>query len=291
MVKSSLEMARVPWINPIGGLGDMLIVSGVLKLVVEDDPAARFNLARRTNYLQMFQGHPAIARIGYPPKDARILSTCYWSLEDLGPGRQRPFQVLARHYGLATPVKEVLYFPGDIPDDALLHDFVPWRRKNVLIAPASDSPRKMMSSVAWGELAGRLSGAGVLVLQAGKAGDAYVKHCYSLIGLTSVGQLLSLMRRCDLVITSDNFVMHAAALLGVKAVVLWGPTRHEVYGYQEHVHVQAARMCDHAAGDGCLAPQKNVGGQQYGQPCPEGVRHCMDLIDVDEIMGSVAEYV
>jgi hypothetical protein len=89
------EANDYPWINPIGGLGDMLMVSGILKLVIEEDPLRRFNLVRRTNYLSVFKGHPAVAHIGFPPKEAKIQDVTYWSMEELGPDSQRPFQVLA----------------------------------------------------------------------------------------------------------------------------------------------------------------------------------------------------
>jgi hypothetical protein len=143
-----------PWINPIGGLGDQLMLSCVLKLLHDTDPARRFNLIRRTNYLTFLKGHPAIAGIGHPPKDATLARCDYWSMEPLGPGPQRAFQVLARNFGLQTPVEERLYVPGDIPDDPLLEKAVPWKKVNVVIAPGSDSPRKMMQPMIWHELTG-----------------------------------------------------------------------------------------------------------------------------------------
>jgi hypothetical protein len=100
-----------PWINPVGGLGDMLMLSSVLKLVHDTDPARRFNLIRRTNYLTFLKGHPAIAEVGHPRQDDTVLRSDYWSIEELGAGPQRAFQVLARHYGLQTPVEEQLYIP------------------------------------------------------------------------------------------------------------------------------------------------------------------------------------
>ena len=95
----------IPWINPIGGLGDTLMVSGVLKQVVDRDPSKKFHLVRRINYHGILKGHPAIGQIGFPQKNARIMDVTYWSLETLGPGLQRPYQILARAFGLGTPVE------------------------------------------------------------------------------------------------------------------------------------------------------------------------------------------
>ena len=35
-----------PWIDPIGGYGDILMLSGVLQQLVEEDPERRFHLVR-----------------------------------------------------------------------------------------------------------------------------------------------------------------------------------------------------------------------------------------------------
>lgn len=268
-----------PWINPVGGLGDMLLLSGVLRLVSEREPERRFNLIRRTGYLTFLAGHPAIGAVGWPAKGARLVHTSYWAMEPLGPGLQRPFQVLARSFGLPTPVEETLWVPGPIPEDPLLHGAIPWTEANVLIAPASDSPRKGMALPLWERVVEALQRAGCLVVQAGRMGDPHVRPAWCALGLTTPWQLLALVRRCDLVVTSDSFAMHAAHLAGTPAVVLWGPTRPEVYGYPEQVHLRApGSPCD-----GCLGSTRNDGGRLYGSPCPRGDGHCVDRLDPDEV--------
>ena len=63
------------WINPIGGLGDTLMLSGVLKQVHDREPDKQFNLVRRSGYMSLLKGHPAIRHIGHPPADARLIRT------------------------------------------------------------------------------------------------------------------------------------------------------------------------------------------------------------------------
>jgi len=275
---SSSPATDYPWINPIGGFGDMLMLSGVLKLVHDADATRRFNLVRRTNYLTFLKGHPAIADIGYPPKNAVLQRSDYWSIEALGPGPQRAFQVLARHYGLQTPVEERLYIPGEIPDDPRLEAAIPWREVNVVIAPASDSPRKMMHPAIWHQLAERLKRDGMLVLQVGRMRDLRIKPAYSLLGLTTPHQLLWLVRRASVVVSCDSFIMHAAHLVGTPAVIAWGATHHEVYGYPEQLHLQARRACGLGEYEDCIGPSRNQGGRLYGTACPEGEKHCLDQI-------------
>ena len=230
------------WINPVGGIGDMLMLSGVLKQVVDHDPRRRFNLAWRTNYLAILQGHPAIAHVGFPPRDAKMERVDYWSMESLGPGNQRPFQILARGFGLQTPVNEALYVPPPEEPHFPLLDFIPWKSSNVLIAPSSDSPRKTTLPPIWHRLVDLLHADGAFVLQGGKMNETHIRNAYSVQGLTTPRQFIALMRRCSLVVTADNFVMHAAHYAGVPAVALWGATHHKVYGYPEQTHIQMPRQ-------------------------------------------------
>ncbi|MBI4501703.1 MAG: glycosyltransferase family 9 protein [Gemmatimonadetes bacterium] len=272
-----------PWINPIGGFGDMLMVSGVLKQLVERQPGARFHMVRRSTYTEFFSQHPAIESIGFAPRGAPLARVDYWSMEKLGPGNQRPYQILARGFGLATPIEERLYLPQGELRDPLLHDLIPWGRVNVVIAPASDSPRKMAPFPFWHALTDRLHADGAFVMQVGRFRDVHVRNAYRLTGLTTPGQLAALLRRCDLVITVDNFLMHLAHLLNLPAIVLWGPTRHEIYGYPEQTHFQARRPCGLEGLEECLySKEKSSADHPYGTRCDQRPP-CTELLSLAEV--------
>jgi ADP-heptose:LPS heptosyltransferase len=271
------------WINPVGGIGDMLMLSGVLKCVVDSDPQRRFNLAWRTNYLAILQGHPAIAHAGFPPRDAKMERVDYWSIENLGPGNQRPFQVLARSFGLTTPVEETLYVPPPPEPHFPLLDFIPWKSLNVLIAPASDSPRKVILPQIWHRLVDLLHSDGAFVLQGGRMHETHIHNAYSVQGLTTPRQYITTMKRCSLVITADSFAMHAAHYAGVPAVALWGATHHAVYGYPEQLHIQLPRQCGLGEFEDCISTERNNGGRLYGTPCPLNERHCLDQVKPEAV--------
>lgn len=274
---------KFPWINPVGGYGDMLMVSGVLKKVVDQDPTKKFNLVRRTRYSVIFSGHEAIAQIGFPNKGENVLRVDYWAMEKLGPGEQRPYQILARAFGFKTPVEETLYLPSALKEDTFLDHFLPWGKVNILIAPASDSPRKTMNPLIWHRLVDYFLREKAFVMQAGLLNEQHIRNAYSIRGLTTPQQLIALLQKCQLVVTSDNFIMHAAHLVGIPAVVVWGPTPHEVYGYPEQIHLQAKPVCDLEKGESCIVSYKNQGGKLYVTPCPMGDRHCMDQIKPEAI--------
>lgn len=280
MYKDSYEY---PWINPIGGAGDMLMVSGVMKTAWEIDPNQRYNVVRRTNYPQFFRNHPAVVSIGNPPSNATIKDITYWSLEPTGPGIQRPYQILARQFGLKTPIEEKLFFPLSDLEDTFFVNALPWKRKNVLIAPVSDSPRKMMKRETWEELVKLLKNEDIFVVQTGRYSEKAIPGAYSIIGLTTLSQLFNLLPRFDIVITLDNLLMHAAHMMNVPAIVLWGATSHLVYGYPEQIHIQSRKSCGLMESDECIGYKYSKGGKLYTTPCPQAERHCLDSVSPQEI--------
>lgn len=282
-LQASVRTSGEVWVNPVGGLGDTLRISGVLKAVIDRDPTRRFNLVRRTSYTNLLKNHPAIAAIGFPPPDAIILGTAYWQMEEIGEGINRPYQILARAFGLETPIEENLYLPGGLDPDPLLEKIIPWRAKNIVIAPFSDSPRKEYHPHYWRILTEKLSQDGHLVIQVGRDTEQYIPHAYSLLGLTTPRQLISLISRADLVITSDSFAMYAAHLTGVPAVVLWGPTHHLHYGFPGQIHIQSTFICEkHNA---CLGRDYP---ENYGTPCFYGTEHsCVNRIPVSQVYEEV----
>ena len=231
----------------------------------------------------MLKGHPAIKEVGYPPKDAKFVKNNYWNAENYLSGKHRAFQLLAANFGLKTPVEEKLFLSGEMEQDPILEKTIPWKKKNIIIAPSSDSPRKMMHPMAWHNIVERLTAEGVLVIQVGKMMDIHIKGAYSLLNLTSPRQLISLIKKCNFVVTSDNFIMHAAHLVQKPAVVIWGPTKSSVYGYKEHLHIDApVEQCK--LKDECLGPDFS---QNYPTMCPLEQEHCMNKISLDQIFNAI----
>lgn len=90
-------------------------------------------------------------------------------------------------------------------------------------------------------------------------------------------QLVALLKKCDLVVTVDNFIMHAAYLAGTPAVVVWGPTHPEVYGYPGQSHLQTEISCGYEDDLSCIASEENREGNLYVTECTMGGNgHCMN---------------
>jgi len=272
------------WINPVGGYGDILMISGAMKLCTDFYPGIKLKLLRRTQYLQLLDGHPSLSEIGYPPADALILTTDYWSREEYKYGNVKAYAIMAKIFGIENYIGEELFLHHLNEADLEIINTIPWKKLNILIATGSESPRKMMNPLKWHKLVEDLSKKNILVIQAGSKKDLYIKGTYSLLGVTTPRQLIAVMEKIQLVVTLDNFVMHTAKLVNKPALVLFGPTSHTIYGYNTHHFIQASTThCPHW--ENCIGNGKE---NNYTTLCPMNEHEkCMNLISNNEMLDKI----
>lgn len=280
----NLPHSDLTWINPFGGLGDTLMLSGVLKLHHDTHKEIKYNLVRRTKYLSVLKGHPAINKIGFPPENAKIIKTDYWSHELFGKN-VHAFDILTRIFDLETNEKKPLYFPGENKIDPIFDKTIPWKKFNILFAPSSDSPRKEWPPVFWERLIARFDPDKHLFIEVGTAGTPYIKGAYSLLNVTIPEEVVALAKKCDLIITLDNFLMHVAHLVQVPAVILWGPTLEQNYGYTEHFHLCAMPRCPLI--DNCIGPNLNTYATMCDLPFE---KFCLGKISVEKVVEAVQQF-
>lgn len=261
------------WISPYGGLGDTLMLSGVLKQVF-DHTQQQYNLITRTKYPPLLDGHPAIAYIGHPPKEAQVIHVDYWSKPEYQSGQWRAYQVIANIFGLPIPTAETLYLPCKLISDPILLAQLPQNRPRIAISPTADSPRKQWPVAYWEQLVQQLKQMNVAVVQFGKRTDPYIRGAYSFLGITSPQQAMALLKEMNGLIGQDSFLMHAAHLLNIPALILWGGTHSDKYGYEEQIHIPTTRQCSYPYG--CL------GKTVYTEPCSQS-QFCMADIRVEDV--------
>ena len=269
------------WVNPVGGLGDILMLSTALKRSF-DKYSKKIHLARRSQYTEFFSQHPAIQEIGHPPIGSYIVCNDYWMREDFNNVNNKALDITCKIFGIETCSNDELYLPEIRKNNAtdLLIENIPWRNKNVAIVFSSESPRKMMHPVKWHIIVEKLLAQDCFVVQIGRIGDIAIRGAYSLLGATSPLQIIDILKKVDAVITLDNYVMHAAKLVHTPTIALFGPTEASRYGYNEHICLQAnLSQCNQA--DKCLGPHV---ANNYSTPCPLREKHCMNTLDEYKIV-------
>lgn len=271
-----------PWINPIGSLGNALQLSGILKMVHDLDPEKKFNIVRRSEYQTVFKNHPAVAVIGHPSKEAKIMEIDFWFDGELS--EQNAFQTLASKFELKLPVAEKLFIPADKNPENLIVETIPWKEKNIVISTTSPSSRKMIHPGMWMQLVTMLKNENFFIVQVGSERDVYIKNTYSLLGLTNTRQLMAVVEKANVVVTLDNLLLHVAKLLEKPTVAIWGPTKAKMYGYESQTNVHAdIEFCQHK--NECLGFNYK---QNYRKPCPlQKNEHCMNKINLQQVFNSI----
>lgn len=269
------------WIDPVGGLGDILMLSTALKKAY-DTYGKKFHISRRTNYTQFFIGHPAVAEIGNPPEDADIVCNDYWSRPDFNDINRKALSIVFKIFAIEADIDDKLYLAEQELDDKTnrLLSNIPWGKKTVVISFSSESPRKMMHPIKWHIIVERLLAQQCFVIQVGGYGDIPIRGAYSLLGVTTPRQVYEVVKKADLVITPDNFIMHVAKLAEKSAICLFGPTEPERYGYNGHVCLQADKSKCQFVNE-CLGPHVS---ENYSTQCPLNENHCMNSFDENKIV-------
>lgn len=268
------------WVNPVGGLGDIIMLSTAMKRSC-DKYGKKFHLARRAQYTEFLATHPAVQEIGHPPIGCSMVCNDYWMRPDFKDLNNKGLAITCRIFGVEDR-EEDLYLPVFPCSNAteILLKTIPWGAKNVAIVFSSESPRKMMHPLKWHIIVEKLLAQNCFIVQFGRMGDVPIRGAYSLIGATTPLQIIELLRKVDVLITLDNFIMHAAKLVHTPTIALFGPTEASRYGYKEHICLQAdVSKCEHK--DECLGPHVS---ENYSTSCPLCERHCMNSHDENKIV-------
>lgn len=279
-----LRSDEIIWVNPVGGLGDIIMLSTAMKRSY-DIYKKKFYLARRAQYTEFLSSHPAVQEIGHPQQGSYIVCNDYWMRPEFNDSRKKGLEITSKIFGVDNCPDEELYLP-EVPCNPateLLLNNIPWGKTNVAMVFSSESPRKIMHPIKWHIIVEKLLNMHCFVIQLGRMGDVPIRGTYSLLGATTPLQVLDVLKKVDVLITPDNYVMHAAKLLHIPTISLFGPTEMSRYGYSDHFCLQAdTSKCPER--ERCLGPHVP---ENYSTPCPLCENHCMNSHDENKIVDIV----
>lgn len=269
------------WVNPIGGLGDIIMLSTALKHSF-DKYGKKFCIARRAQYTEFFINHPAVQEIGNPPIDCNLVCNDYWMRSEFNDVTNKGLIITNKIFGIEENENEELYIPPIKTNKSteILVETIPWKKRNVAIVISSESPRKMMHPLKWHVIVEKLLAQNSFVIQFGRLGDVPIRGAYSLVGATTPLQVFELLKKVDVLITLDNYLMHAAQAVQTPTIALFGPTEATRYGYRDQICLQSdISYCEQK--EKCLGPHVS---ENYSTPCPLCEEHCMNKHDENKIV-------
>ena len=115
------------WVNPVGGLGDIIMLSTAMKRSY-DIYKKKFCVARRSQYAEFFSTHPAVQEIGHPPIGSNIVCNDYWMRSEFQDVNKKGLAITCKIFAIDRFDDEDLYLPVNTENEAtaLLLKNIPW---------------------------------------------------------------------------------------------------------------------------------------------------------------------
>ena len=150
-----------------------------------------------------------------------------------------------------------------------------------------DRSTKNWSTEAWKELVSHVSCAfpELKIIQIGGQNSARIEGVhYDMVGKTTLPEALEIVSNSSLHLDGESGIVHAAHMLGVKSIVLFGPTSVPFFSYEDNVNI-VPKFCN-TNGHGCWWLK-----QHWTAKCPLGyiAPLCIDSITVKEVLDIVLE--
>ncbi|MGE3802098.1 MAG: glycosyltransferase family 9 protein [Candidatus Kapaibacterium sp.] len=106
------------------------------------------------------------------------------------------------------------------------------------------------------------------------------KSVLNLVGTTTLSEVAKVVERCSILVANDSLLSHVAAAVGTPVITIFGSTVEE-FGFAPYG--AAATILQRSDLD--CRPCTTVGRSE----CPRKHFHCMNLIQVSDIGGAIAE--
>jgi len=198
------------------------------------DVAIILNPSNRGNLIPFLAGIPK--RIGYNRKMGFLLTDKIKDTKHLGQKHEIEYNLdLVRHLGIKPLDKNM--FVAENPDsenwaeNLFIKEKIGFKDKLVVINPASSDRSKMWPADRYAAVADRLAEKGYRIIILGGPGDNKItdqvfknmrQPVINMVGNNNISQAASLLRRCQVFISTDTGPMHIASSIGIPIVAIFG---------------------------------------------------------------------
>jgi len=227
------------------GLGDDIMATGVAMKLYHGEPVTIGRSKARPYLSPMFENIPWVNTVG-----AQHLLRSYPGHRDYVTECTRAQQSLDAGYRATAGVLE--FTDEEIQAGDNLMDARPAVILEPHIKGTFSGGNKRWSWHYWEELVRGLTKYGYRIVQVSKPGTDSLPGIEFRVCEDNVRVALSCLRWADPVVTADGLLHHAAAALGVPAVVLWGSrVDPKILGYDEHKNLSTGPPYCGSMRDGC----------------------------------------
>jgi ADP-heptose:LPS heptosyltransferase len=226
------------------GYGDTLMVGAVARELKKKFGAVRITVNRTKS--ELLYNNPNIDATG--DRYNGIDLNYHYGIHSAGAHFDKNIiDVMCRKAGIRHPSHSVDIFLSDEEKDFALRIISPLKRPVISLHTTPerfDNGRKLWPAEYWDMLADLLVALPCTLVQLGGQGERPVAGAIHLTGTQDIRRSIAVIGECDLHIGVVSSLMHGAAAMGTRALILYGGfERFRVHGYANVVPLESAIPC------------------------------------------------
>ena len=237
----NLFRLRLTILNAFPGIGDVLLLTSLVESIKNKYPKIRINVI--TEHCDLLKNNKNISTINV---GASLFSFRHWYLE-IRQSKNPEKHVLTeslKKLGLSPEIQKPRYH---ITKDERKYakKLLEGCKSKPLIAinTISKEPTKDWPPSYWHELIDRLTEK-YFIVQLGKQDEIQSNKVVSFAGQLTIRESIAVLEKCSLFIGGVSFLMHAAASVGVKSVIIYGGRETpKNSGYSQNINVFESMEC------------------------------------------------
>ena len=210
---------RLTILNAFPGIGDVLLLTSLVESIKKKYPNIRINVI--TEHCDLLENNKNISTIN---QRASFFTFRHWYLE-IRQSKNPEKHVLTESLeklGLSPEIQKPRYH---ITKDERKYAKILLEgcktKPLIAINTVSKEPTKDWMPSYWHELIDRLNEK-YFIIQLGKQDEIQSNKVVSFAGQLTIRESIAVLERCSLFIGGVSFLMHAAASVGVKSVIIYG---------------------------------------------------------------------
>lgn len=227
-------------INAFPGIGDVLLLTSLVESIKRKYPNIKLNVV--TNHSDLLKNNDSIDSIN---EETSFFTFRHWYLEirqSKNPHKHLLTESLEK-LGLSSKIQKPHYVVTEEEREIATKRLSAFKKPLVAINTSSKESCKNWLPEYWIELLTSLNGA-FTVIQLGDENELEFENSIRLAGKLNLRESISVLEKCSLFIGGVSFLMHAAASVGVKSVIIYGgretPSNS---GYSQNVNLFEKMEC------------------------------------------------
>jgi ADP-heptose:LPS heptosyltransferase len=209
---------RLTLLNAFPGIGDVLFLSSLVESIKIKYPNIKINVV--TEHCDLLKKNDSIYSIN---QKATFFTFRHWYLE-IRQNKIPDKHVLTESLnklGLPFDIQKPKYVVTSVERENAEKRLKDFKKPLIAINTSSKESSKNWLPEYWIELLTSLTGA-FTIIQLGDENEIEFENSVRLAGKLDLRESISVLEKCSLFIGGVSFLMHAAASVGVKSVIIYG---------------------------------------------------------------------